>query len=267
MYSPVLPSVVHIYYSLFRYLSNHPLLNYPLVFDPLTQEQIPISQYRFIGGLATNTGLTCSIYPGFSSNATYIAPSPATISASVLYKPYNLGNNEDEARFHFVIEYQYQSLVADGINQIADSDLITTPTNYVVYPQDVGLTSSNTQSLTLFISPAQDIVANYLELTRFALCDRPYHRQFLLGDHFPGTLENVEIIHQNFESIHWEKHTNAAFCKGYLLIGLTAYLTRDWRKIFNIPLTKVDLDLDKIKKPKMTPTINKGDYFKVTEEL
>lgn len=245
MYSPIVPSVVHLYYSLYRYLANHPLLNHPLVFDPITEEHIPISQYRFMGGLITNPGLTCSIFPGFSSSSEEASPSPATISASVLYKPYNLGHNEEEARYHFVIEYQYRSLVADGLNKTEDEFLTRVPKDHIIHPDQLGFNSNITKEVDLYLNPSQDIVGNYLELTRLALYDLIHHRDFFLGNNFPGTLNNVEVIHQNFSSINWDKQSNAAFCRGYLLIGLTTYLTKDWRKMFIFPITDINLDVNK----------------------
>lgn len=264
MYSPVVPSSSFLCRHLLKYLTNHPLFIAPLVYNPSTLEYVPISQYRFMGGISINDGLTCSIFPGFTSNNPDASPSPADIKASVLYKPYEMGNQgrtHDEARYSFIIQFTHRGINADGYTPSTDIDLTNTPSNAIIYPNDIGLVDLNSiDTIDVYLNPSLDIVSNYLELTRLALCDIEYHKQFYLGNpeyHFPGTYNNIEVIHQDFSSLNWTEKASSVFCTGYLLISLTLYVSRGWREKFNLPLTNINLDVTKdnldsfnIKQPK-----------------
>ena len=240
--SSVTTSISTLYYSLYYFLVNHPLLNNGLVKHTLTQEPIEISQYRLMGGFSLNDGLTCSIYPLFTeSNLT----SPATINASVLYSTYNLGvANQNETRYHFVIDYSYRGGVnVEGINKIEDESLIKVPKNHVVFPNDLGKVGRQTKLVDLYINPSLDIVCQYLELTRLALEDQQHRWTFPLGSTYQGTLGKVEVIHINLPTINWEKGTSIIDTRGYLLIGMNAYMERDWRKMWQFPLEEINLDI------------------------
>lgn len=241
--SAVSVSISTLYYSLYYFLVNHPLLNNGLVKHTLTQEPIEISQYRLMGGFPLNNGLTCSIYPLFNeSNLT----SPATINTSVLYESYQTGvSNEDTARFHFVIDYSYRGGVnVEGNNKVKDESLIKVPKNHVVFPQDVGKVNKQTKLVDLYVNPSLDIVCQYLALTRCALLDVAHTWSFPLGPTYSGTLSKVEILHENLPTIPWEKGTSVIDTRGYLLIRMNAFLSKDWRKMWEFPLEDINLDIN-----------------------
>lgn len=239
---PTVTSVSTLYYSIYYFLVNHPLLNNGLVKHTLTEEPVEISQYRLMGGFPLNEGLTCSIYPLYTpGNLT----SPATINTSVLYNTYQLGvANQDETKYHFVIDYSYRNGVnVEGNNIVLDERLIRVPKNHVVFPKDIGKVSKETKLVDLYINPSLDIVCQYLELTRLALEDQQHRWTFPLGPTFQGTLGKVEPIHINLPTIEWEKGTSIIDTRGYLLIRMNAYMERDWRKMWQFPLEEINLQI------------------------
>jgi hypothetical protein len=244
--SVVAPSITTLYYSIYYFLVNHPLLNNGLVKHTLTGEPVEVSQYRVgLGGFPVNDGLTCSIYPLFDDNN---LTSPATINASVLYNTYNLGvANEDEAKYHFIIDYSYRSINVDGQNRVEDEALIKVPKNHVVFPKDIGKVNRETKEVDLYINPALDVVTQYIELTRLALEDTSHQWKFPLGNNVYSTLGRVEPIHINLPTIPWQKGTSVLDTRGYLLIRLNGYMTRDWRKIWEFPLEDISLEVDLMK--------------------
>lgn len=240
--SAVSVSISTLYYSLYYFLVNHPLLNNGLVKHTLTQEPIEISQYRLMGGFPLNDGLTCSIYPLFNEDN---LTSPATINTSVLHSVYQTGvANEDQSVFHFIIDYSYRGGVnVEGNNKIEDETLIRVPKNHVVFPQDIGKVNNQTKSVDLYVNPSLDIVCQYLALTRLALLDVSHTWNFPLGPTYTGTLGKIEILHENLPTIPWEKGTSIIDTRGYLLIRMYAYLSRDWRKMWQFPLEEINLDI------------------------
>lgn len=237
--SAIYPSVTSLYYSIYQYLSTHPLMNKGLVVDPITEQPVNISQYRLMGGFPTNEGLTCSIYPLFESGN---LSSPSTISASVLYGSYDLGaGNTDAASYHFVVDFNYRSnITVDGLNRSTDDYLIKVPAEHITYPDERGMLGFKTKEVDLYTNPSLDVVADYLELARLALCDVTHQKFYSFGQDYRGTLGKVEPIHINFPTISWDKGTSVIDCRGYLLIRLMSYVTRNWRDIFNLPLEEVN---------------------------
>jgi len=242
MFNNVLaPSITTLYYSLYYFLVNHPLLNNGLIKHTLTEQPIEISQYRLMGGFPINDGLTCSIYPLSNDNSSL--NSPATINVPILYNSYNLGaGGEDEVKYHFVIDYSYRSLNVDGLNKVEDESLIKVPKEHIVFPKDIGTKSRQTKTVDLYINPALDVICQYLELTRLALEDVNHVWKFPLGNTFSGTLSKVEPLHMALPTVsNWEKGTSVLDTRGYLLIRMNGYMTRDWRKLWNVPIEEINV--------------------------
>lgn len=240
--SPLFPSITSLYYGLYYFLATHPLLNSNLILHPITEEPIEINRYRLMGGFPVSEGLTCSIYPLFDSEDNALCKANS-VSSSVLYKPYNLGaSNEDEAIYHFVIDYSYREVNFDGLNQSEDDYLIKVPKDHYVYPDELGIISYQDKDIDLYVNPPLDIVANYLELTRLALCDTTHHTFYPVGKSYRSTLDKVTFVHMNFPTLNWDKNTNVIDCRGYLLIALDAYVTRDWRKMWTNPIEEITIN-------------------------
>ena len=241
--SAVSVSISTLYYSLYYFLVNHPLLNNGLVKHTLTQEPIEISQYRLMGGFPLNDGLTCSIYPLYNEDN---LTSPATINTSVLHSVYQTGvSNDDQSVFHFVIDYSYRGGVnVESNNKVEDETLIKVPKNHIVFPQDIGKVSNENKLVDLYVNPSLDIVCQYLALTRLALLDVSHTWNFPLGPTYTGTLGKVEILHENLPTIPWEKGTSVIDTRGYLLIRMNAFLSRDWKQMWQFPLENVNLNVN-----------------------
>lgn len=248
-YNPVIPSVPFISRGLLKYLTTHPLFIHQLVVDPTTLDYIPISQYRFMGGISINDGLTCSIFPGYTSNNPDSSPSPADIKASVLYKPYDLGRGIEEARYSFIVQFTYRGINIDGYTPSTDTNLTIVPTNSIIYPEELGLVDlTTTNSIDIYLNPSLDIVANYLELTRLALGDIEHHHKFYSENPDYGNLnifKNITFLHQDYSSINWSDKSSAIFCTGYLLFSLDFYISRGWRDKFKFPITDINLQINK----------------------
>lgn len=242
--SCIYPSMTSIHYSIYKFLANHPLLNRELVIDPITEEPVNINQYRLMGGFPVNEGLTCSIYPLFESEDISSLSKASSGTVSIMYESYDLGGNTDLAKYHFIIEYSHRGVNVDGLNEITEPALTEIPVEHLLYPYELGPLTSQTKKATLYINPSLDIVSNYLELTRLALCDNFHHSNFSFGEDYRGTLDKVTPIYMNFPSINWEKSTSVIDCKGYLLIRLDSYVTRDWRRLWNFPLKEIRYSID-----------------------
>ncbi|MBD2201553.1 hypothetical protein H6G33_09360 [Calothrix sp. FACHB-1219] len=236
LYKSVVPSLSQLSYSIFKFLSNHPLLIAPLVLHPISKEVIPISNFRFMSGIPLNEGLTCSIFPGFAQvTEDGNFPLPSAVNPSVLYKAYNMGRNIEEAMYHFIVSYSYREVSIDGLDISDDRDLITIPKEVVMSPLDYYSTSPQTTQVELSINPPFDIISDYLELTRLALYDISHHKKFPLNPEFPGQLEGLDIIHTNYSSFKWSTGANSYFHMGHILFRINAYIDMGWRDRF-IPL-------------------------------
>lgn len=235
------PTIDTLYYSIYYFLVHHPLLNSQLVKNRLDGSVVDIAQYRLMGGFPVHDGLTCSIYPLSSSD--YLA-TPAGINMPVLYNSYDA--HTDEARYHFVIDYSLRSINFDGLHQVTDPDLIRVPAEHTTFPKDRGIKSRRTKDVTLYVNPALDIIAQYLELTRLALVDAGHVWKFPLGGNdndYVGTLSKVEPIHCSLPTVaSWEKGTSVLDTRGYLMIRMNAYPTRDWRTLWHTPVTGITVN-------------------------
>jgi hypothetical protein len=40
---------------------------------------------------------------------------------------------------------------------------------------------------------------------------------------------------------NWEKGTSVLDTRGYLLIRMNGYMTRDWRKLWNVPIEEINV--------------------------
>ena len=92
-------------------IASHPLILANLIVNPITNEPVPISSYRLYGGLETSSNtLTCAVYPAPISSLT--AKSASSQTASIVYKPYNLGSETDEVMSMIHISFYFNSVTS-----------------------------------------------------------------------------------------------------------------------------------------------------------
>lgn len=236
--SATVPSIPYLAYGLFKFLANHPLFIKPLVLDPITEEPVPIAGYQFMRGLPLDEGLLCSIYPGFQKTDDTPA-SPTTNAASALYKTYDLGHNYDEVLYHFIVEFSMREVAFPGLNTATDKDLITTPEDALVHPNQRFLVKQGTREVPLSLNPPMDIIGDYLELTRLALNDVTH------AELYPLNVKSIEVVHSNYNSSNWNEGTNVVIHRGYVYLRISAFTSRGWRDKFILPLEKINLQTNR----------------------
>ncbi len=229
------PSIPYIAYSLFKFLANHPLIVHPVVTDPITKEPVSIAVFQFMHGFPTEEGLICSIYPSYQNTQDTPAP-PTSTAISTLFKTHDLGQNYDEAIYHFIIEFSMREVSFPGANVSTDSDLTTVPTDALVEPNQRFFIKQDTREVPLYLNPPMDIIGDYLEITRLALNDVTHKEDF------PINVKSIEVIHSNYSSSGWDTGTGAITHKGYLSLRITAFTSRGWRDKFILPLERINLD-------------------------
>ena len=231
---PPLPSLTSLTYSLFSYISKHPLIISPPVFHPLQGNKVLIERYRLFNGIELDQGLACSIFPYYQEATTL--PEPRTVSASALYVPENVGNaTHDRAVYHIAVRFHYGNNILG--NKLEDEDLIYVPSESLTHPDQILLTSRTNRKVDLYINPGSDIIGNYLEVLRFVITDPEYGREFMRSNN----VKSMEMLYSNIKSIAWEKDKGIYFHTGEALIRFDAYISRGWRDRFNVPITDVRL--------------------------
>lgn len=234
--SSPLPSLTSLTYSLFSYISNHPLIISPPVFHPLEGTRVDIRRYRLFNGVELDQGLCCSIFPYHQESATL--PEPRTTSASALYFPENVGNGtHDKAVYHIAVRFHYSNNALG--NQVDDETLIYVPSESVTHPDQILLTSRTSKKIDLFINPGLDIIGNYLELLRYVISDDEYSKDFRRQ----SGIKSMEMLYSNLRSIAWEKDKSIYFHTGEALLRIDAFLSRGWRDRFNVPIKEFNLEL------------------------
>ena len=209
---------------LFTYLSNHPLLYYPLVKHPVTGDVVNIEYWRQAAGLATQPGLVCSIFPNNEAE-TSTPHSSIGYEVSSVYKPHTMGGmgGYEQACFNFIIRFSMQEVSFD------DFDIEECPV-LITDNLEPRLQEPIVSTVRLAISPPLAIISNYMELTRLALYDNE-HSIALPGD-------NIQVLSSNYSTSKWEDSGNVYFHQGSLLIALDSYVSRGWRDRLRQPLER-----------------------------
>jgi len=228
----VVPSIPYICREMVRYMANHPLIIKGLVTHPITGAPIKVGYYRNEDGLITKTKtLVCSVFP-YSSGQTSISSATST-AVSATYEPYELGDlGTDIATYNIVVKYDYTE---SAINiKETNPEILTVPTDAVTDPgQYFLLNNVSNERIQYNIHPPFEIIGQQLELTRLVFSDPEHQRSF------PIKVKSMEVMNCSLPRARWETQTNVVFHTGWLLVRLTAYVSRGWRDKFQFPVKDI----------------------------
>lgn len=242
--SPVLASIPVYNLRLINYLASHPLLNSDLVLDPLTGEPINIIAYRQKGGLSSQPGLICSVYPAFQATNT-APPNPTATGVSTIYRDFTIGNNQIEAMYHFIVEftlfyevsYDNNTLIEDiGLGYLAE-----VPVRGVVSIDEPYIPPRSKQ-VEIYVDPPQLIIGTYQELAVLAFNDLQFKSRLNIPE-----LRAIDVVHANLPtSYKWEQGTNVIISTCSIYLRLHTYQNKDWKRSItdNFRIRKTNLVFD-----------------------
>lgn len=274
------PTMKQLVWGTIAFLQSHPRIRNPNIFypilNPLTNEpeEIKPQVWKTYGGIELiEPGLTLAVYPQFSSLDTRRgAVSVSEMgNKSCSFKPMTLGSRDDLsyqdcATYRLVVQAFYQDPVTPGetvripIDRIVDSDRAPWPMhgfNVRVrepdqphFSQDPNWVAPDTspQDLVLEpdevffdISPGEEILREWMDLLRLALCDLPTMLPFAIRS------TEVEAIDYTTSSL-FRQPTDVFFHSASLIWRLNLHPPGSWRHIFTMP--PVDVNIKTIAQPR-----------------
>lgn len=171
-------------------IASHPLILANLIVNPITNEPVPISSYRLYGGLETSSNtLTCAVYPAPISSLT--AKSTSSQTASIVYKPYNLGSETDEVMSMIHISFYFNSVTSGS--QSTPLILENMPTQLPISNDEIVI--ENSTNIELYTDVALHILSQCIELLRLIIYD------IKIDD----LNTKVELLRSSFIGGEWEK--------------------------------------------------------------
>lgn len=177
--------------NVIQQIARHPLVLANLIEDPITGLKIPITNYRLYGGIETsNNVLTCAVYPAPISSLN--AKSPTAQTATVLYKPYTLGQDVDEVISNIHVSFYYNSVTAGS--QSTPIILQNMPTQLPVTNGEIVI--ENSININLYTDVAMHILSQCTELLRLIIYDIK----------LPWTGSKIELLRSSFIGGEWEKN-------------------------------------------------------------
>lgn len=213
------PNLNDVTINLFRYIANHPLIIKPMIYHPLTSENIVIDKYRLYDGYSLDNGLVCSIYANYPQRATE-------------FETYDLGSNgSDMATFFIRVKFSYNEIVLGNVE--TNKNIIEVPA-WVDY--GIGqnlLTSSSKKSVNLEINPGIQIIQEYLQLLKYVIDEAQTNKDF------PLPIHSIVMESQWVKTNRWDEEDTIYFQEGQALINISAYISRGWKDKL-IPLYKTN---------------------------
>lgn len=190
-------------------IASHPLMLANLIINPLTNEPVPITNYRLYGGIETTSSvLTCAIYPAPVTSLS--AKSATAQTASIVYKPYNLGTETDEIMSMIHISFYYNSVTAGSQN--TPLILENMPTQLPINNDEIVI--ENTTNIELYTDVALHILSQCIELLRLIIYD------IKIDD----LNTKVELLRSSFIGGEWE--TSPYFKEVMTACLVTTYLPK-----------------------------------------
>jgi hypothetical protein len=222
--------------ALLKLVSNHPFLSKPLVQDPRDGSPLLLNRFRLLGGLDTQGGLLCSIYPSYFSEDGG-PPTMASSTPSIRYEPYSLGNRHSLLTMSMIVSVTFTFTPSfdnnDTLGDIPDESIgefLKVKANQVVFKKDRGRTyPKDSRDIEVYYSPTNFIVNQFAALIDYAISkDDDYITQFLQAD-FPA-IEGLEVVSSNNPSVVWQDKANIIVAKNSLLVGVRMYPLNNWRE-------------------------------------
>lgn len=253
--SPVYASIPVYGLRLINYLASHPLLNSELVTDPISGDPVNIIAYRQKGGLSSQPGLICSVYPAFQTTDSS-PPSPMSTGVSAIYRDFTIGNNQIEAMYHFIVEFTLFYEVSfdnnTSINNIGLGYLAKVPLKGVI-SSDEPYVPIREKEVEIYVDPPQLIVGTYQELAVLAFNDLGFKAALNIPE-----LRAIDVVHANLPtSFKWEQNTNVIISTSSLYLRLHTYQNKDWKRSVTdkFKLKKLQVVFDNPVAPPVSPPV------------
>lgn len=177
--------------NLAKQIASHPLVLANLIENPITGLKIPISSFRLYGGIETsNNTLACAVYPAPVNSLT--AKSATSQTATLVYKPYTLGQETDEVMSMIHISFYYNSVTAGA--QSTPIILQNMPTQLPITNDQIVI--ENSINIELYTDVAMHILSQCTELLRLIIYDIK----------LPWTNSKIELLRSSFIGGEWEKN-------------------------------------------------------------
>jgi len=171
-------------------IASHPLILANLITNPITGEKVPITNYRLYGGIETSSNtLTCAVYPAPITSLT--AKEPTSQTASVIYRPYTLGQEQDEVMFMIHISFYYNSVTAGS--QSTPLIIQNVPTQLPINNDEILI--ENSRTLELYTDVSMHILSQCIELLRLIIYD------IKIDD----LNTKIEVLRSSFIGGEWER--------------------------------------------------------------
>lgn len=169
-------------------IASHPLVLANLIQNPLTGERVPITNYRLYGGIdLDNNSLTCAVYP--SPVTSDVARSATNQVASIIYKPFNLGDKHDDVAYMINVSFYYNSVTSGSKSTPLIIKNVPTQLAY----DDDEILIENPKDLNIYTDVALHILSQASELLRLIIYD------------LQNTKSRVEVLRTSFIGGEWEK--------------------------------------------------------------
>jgi len=261
------PTMKQLVWGTIAFLQAHPRVRnsgivYPIP-DPVTGKPRPVNPtaWRSYGGIELlEPGLTIAVYPLFTPVSTRSgAVSASGENKSCIYKPNTLGPRDDlsyrdEAVYRLVVQAFYQDPVTLGetiripIDRLIDDDQLAWPQhaynmrmregdhysqdpNWVApytAPQDMQLVPDE---VFLDISPGEEILREWMDVLRLALCDMPTM--------LPFAIRSTEVEFIDYPTSTWIRQSEDIFFHtAHLVWRLNLYPPASWRHIYTFPVVE-----------------------------
>lgn len=268
----VFPTVRQLVLATIAGIASHPRIKKPEIYYPVADfgqppEEVKIQRYRTYDGIELQEpGLTCAVYPLYSSRTLKTAASSKGTNKSVWFEPYTLGSGTDAssnyiATYSLIVQLYYQDMsinqtmqlpfntlfsplglpVQHGYTSTADvaasGPLTSPPLNDNLNNNLRAFSGAYFQQdeITVEINPGEEIMREYLDLLRVVLDDMPTLR--------PLAVRSSSVKLFDFPTTSWNReNTDIYFHTAWLLWELSLFPPRSWRDIYFLPTLALDIE-------------------------
>lgn len=258
------PSIRQIINSTIVGIAIHPAIKNPIIYYPVpeldgSKRPVRIERYRDYDGVELEEpGLTCSVFPFYSSRTLKTNPSPRLNDKSVSYEQYTLGpktraGSAVEATYRLIVQLNYQDVainerinvpyhklntiltnpIPHGMQYITDENVIDNINKFEGIDLDKALDTREPHSfiehgeITVEINPGENILREYIDLIRIILDEMPT----MVG----WSIRSSEVKSIDFPTTSWLRtNTDVYFHSAWLLWELCIFAPTSWRDL-NIP--------------------------------
>lgn len=268
------PTMKQLIWGTIAFLQSHPRIQSPNIFYPIVnptfgQEEIKVQVWKTYGGIElVEPGLTIAVYPcsqAFDTRKGVVAGREVQ-NKSCVYKAHTLGPRSDLtysdcATYRLIIQAYYQDATTPGetirfpIDKLMHLDERPWPQHgFNVRPRsnddpfvhhDPDWLAPNTaqadkflerQEIALDISPGEEILREWMDLLRLALCDLPPMLPFAIRS------AEVEAIDYPTSTL-FRQPTDVFFHTAYVIWTLSLYPPANWQHVLTMPPVELGINI------------------------